>query len=61
MCDFMVLGVPAGIRVTSVLLWFWVEWTVTDLICTASTLTAPLTSSLMSPWVGPAAEDLETP
>lgn len=44
-------SVCSGIRATLVLLWSWVEWTVTVLTFTASTLTAPLTSCPTSPWV----------
>lgn len=52
MCDVNVLlCVFVGIRATSGLLWSWVEWTVTVLTSTASTLTAPLTSCPTSPWV----------
>lgn len=57
LCVTVVLCVGAGIRVTLVPLWSWVEWTVTDLISTVSTLTAPLISFLMSPWVSPSSSN----
>lgn len=40
-----------GTRVTLVLLWFWVAWTVWALTFTVFTLTAPLTSYPTSLWV----------